>query len=108
MPLVRHLWWWLGIRSVSKTSIVKLLQSGKSVVLVPGGVREIQSMCQSKEVVYLKKRYGFVKLAIQTGTPLIPVFAFGQSQIYTMTKLSPGRVQELTSSAQGAASKACH
>ena len=86
MPVVRHLWWWLGIRPVSRESITRLLQSGKSVVLVPGGVQEIQHMRPGAEVLFLKRRYGFVKLAIQSGAPLIPVFAFGQSQVYTVTK----------------------
>lgn len=82
MPVVRHLWHWLGAREVSKPVIKKILNSGKSVVIVPGGVREVQYLREDREVIYLKKRYGFVKLAIQTGTPLVPVFAFGQTPIY--------------------------
>lgn len=67
----------------SRDSITQILKSGKSVVLVPGGVREIHFVKKGKEVVFLKQRFGFVKLAIQTGSPLLPVFAFGQTAAYT-------------------------
>ncbi|KAK9861547.1 hypothetical protein WJX84_011617 [Apatococcus fuscideae] len=41
IPIVRQLWWWLGVRPVSKENIKHLLATGHSVVLCPGGVREI-------------------------------------------------------------------
>ena len=82
---MRQLYWWTGIRSASRSSIVQILKSGKSVVLIPGGVREIQHMEPQKEVLFLKQRLGFVKLAIQQGCPLLPVFAFNQTKLYTVT-----------------------
>ena len=44
LPATKHLWWWLGIRSISKASFKQLLQQGNSVVLVPGGVSECMIM----------------------------------------------------------------
>lgn len=35
-----------------------------------------------KEVLYLKKRMGFVKLALRNGVPLIPVYVFGASDTF--------------------------
>ena len=36
-----------------------------------------------QEVMYLRKRLGFVKLALQHGAHLLPAFAFGQSDTYS-------------------------
>lgn len=78
-PLTRHLWWWLGCRPVSRSVFAKLLARGNSVALCPGGVQECIYMGPGVEVVYLRRRHGFVRLAIQNGAPLVPVFAFGQT-----------------------------
>ena len=82
---MRQLFWWVGTRPASRSSIAQILKSGKSVALVPGGVRETHHMEPGKEVLFLKQRMGFVRLAIQQGSPLLPVFAFNQTQTYTRT-----------------------
>lgn len=60
-PLTRHLWWWLGARDVSRASFVRQLKSGRSVILCPGGVQECLYMRRGVEVIYLKRRTGFVR-----------------------------------------------
>ena len=37
-----------------------------------------------QEVMYLRKRLGFVRLALKHGVPLVPAFAFGQSDAYRL------------------------
>jgi hypothetical protein len=39
VPGLRHAWHWLGLRPVSRKSMAKLLSSGSSVALCPGGVQ---------------------------------------------------------------------
>jgi hypothetical protein len=39
VPLVRQLYWWWGIRPITRHSMRRLLHKGRCVVLVPGGVQ---------------------------------------------------------------------
>ncbi|KAJ9509101.1 hypothetical protein QJQ45_001587 [Haematococcus lacustris] len=71
VPFVRQLWWWLGLRPVSRQLMAGLLAAGKAVVLNPGGIQECMGMQHGSETVFLRKRHGFVRLAIQQGAPLV-------------------------------------
>ena len=48
LPATRLPWYWLGIRSIGRESFEKLLATGNSVALVPGGVSECMVMKQGK------------------------------------------------------------
>eukprot|EP00195_Chlamydomonas_chlamydogama_P013725 CAMPEP_0202896348 /NCGR_PEP_ID=MMETSP1392-20130828/5370_1 /ASSEMBLY_ACC=CAM_ASM_000868 /TAXON_ID=225041 /ORGANISM="Chlamydomonas chlamydogama, Strain SAG 11-48b" /LENGTH=255 /DNA_ID=CAMNT_0049581675 /DNA_START=121 /DNA_END=888 /DNA_ORIENTATION=+ len=89
VPFVRQLWWWLGFRPADKKWVNRLLSSGKSVMLCPGGVQECLYMTTTDELVYLKKRHGFVRMALQHGAPLVPVFAFNQTKAYSWYRPGP-------------------
>jgi 1-acyl-sn-glycerol-3-phosphate acyltransferase len=81
-PVMRHLWWWLGCRPASRSVAKKLLSKGHTVALCPGGVQECIYMQPGVEVAYLKNRRGFIRLALEAGAPIVPVFAFGQSKMF--------------------------
>mmetsp|Transcript_32830 Transcript_32830/g.48150 ORF Transcript_32830/g.48150 Transcript_32830/m.48150 type:complete len:415 (+) Transcript_32830:172-1416(+) len=84
MPFIRHIYTWVRVSSVDKNTFRSFLQKGESVVFVPGGVHELtytdplESKDESKQsiVLYLKKRKGFIKLALENGSPIVPVFGF--------------------------------
>ena len=84
----------------------RLLDDDHVVMLIPGGVQarsgapltrrlrtpsyapsrclcpqECLYMAQDRETIFLRKRFGFVKMALQTGAHLMPAFAFGQSRM---------------------------
>eukprot|EP00897_Mesotaenium_endlicherianum_P010668 jgi/Mesen1/962/ME000012S00511 len=82
VPLCRHLWRWMGMAGVSRDTFAKLLQTGTTCILIPGGVQECTFMRSDQEVLFLKKRRGFIKMAMSQGTPLIPAFAFGQRNVF--------------------------
>lgn len=78
VPFLKHVYSWVCAASVDKKSILSLLGEGCSPLICPGGVQEVMLMDRDDEVVlYLNKRLGFVKLALQQGVPIVPVFSFG-------------------------------
>lgn len=89
LPATRHPWYWLGIRSIDRDTFHSLLAAQNSVVLVPGGVSECMLMKKGQEVMYLTKRTGFVRIALNHGAHLLPCFAFGQSGTYSWLRPGP-------------------
>ena len=90
-PFLREILLSLGLCSVSKTSIVNhLSKPGRAVAIVTGGAAE---SLQAKPGTYhltLKHRKGFAKVALQTQADLIPVFGFGENDVYEIAEVEKG------------------
>lgn len=71
-----------GVCSVAKSSLIKLLNLGKSVTLVVGGGSESLLSSPGKYELVLDRRKGFVKVALETGASLVPVIGFGETETY--------------------------
>ena len=56
---------------------------------ISSGVRECRYLRNGQETVYIKKRTGFVRIALQEGAPIVPAFAFGQTSAYSFWVLGP-------------------
>ena len=79
IPFLKHVYSWVGGLPVDKRTFLGRLHSGESFAFTPGGVQEVLMLDPKKPedvVLYLKKRKGFIKLALTTGSPVVPVFAF--------------------------------
>lgn len=55
---------------------------GRAITIVVGGARESLDAQPGSLRLVLKRRKGFVKLAIRTGADLVPVLAFGENELY--------------------------
>ncbi|KAF1984546.1 DAGAT-domain-containing protein [Aulographum hederae CBS 113979] len=90
LPLYRDYALRLGLAAVSKESCENILSKGgpngegmgRGITIVVGGAREALEAKPGSVRLILKRRKGFVKLAIRTGADLVPVFAFGENDLY--------------------------
>jgi 2-acylglycerol O-acyltransferase 2 len=90
IPLYRDWAIRLGLQSVSRESCENLLSKGgingagmgRAITIVIGGARESLDASPKSLKLVLKKRKGFVKLAVRTGADLVPVLSFGENDLY--------------------------
>ncbi|KAI8477462.1 MAG: diacylglycerol acyltransferase-domain-containing protein [Monoraphidium minutum] len=79
VPLWRQMLGWLGVRPASRRHFSRLLQDRGAVKVNPGGIAEMYLLDQGAEVIKLRERMGFVRIAVESGAPLLPVYHFGTS-----------------------------
>ncbi|KAH7417127.1 diacylglycerol O-acyltransferase-like protein 2B [Cadophora sp. MPI-SDFR-AT-0126] len=90
IPIYRDYALAMGIASVSRESCENLLSKGgankegmgRGITIVIGGARESLDAQPHQLRLVLKRRKGFVKMAIRTGADLVPVLAFGENDLY--------------------------
>lgn len=104
IPFYRDLILSLGICSVSIKSCISILKAknclavdlannhgeGNCLVIVVGGAAESLSAHPGTADLTLKRRLGFIKLAIREGADLVPIFSFGENDIYAQLSNSQG------------------
>jgi hypothetical protein len=89
-PGLREVFLATGGRDVSRTSILNCFAQRRSCLLIPGGQREMKyADYYDRDFVLYAKHQGFIRLALQAGVPLVPVFSFGENQILHNMRL-PG------------------
>ncbi|XP_065222639.1 2-acylglycerol O-acyltransferase 2-A-like [Planococcus citri] len=84
-PITREYFLSLGAIGATESSIRYVLSSepSKAVVLIAGGAAEAQLAAPGNTYrIVAARRKGFVRLALKTGASLVPVFSFGENNIY--------------------------
>jgi len=84
VPIFREYLLGMGINDASRRSCERNLSRGRgtSIMLVVGGARESLSTTPGQADLFLKNRKGFVKVALRQGASLVPVFSFGENDLF--------------------------
>ena len=90
VPIYREYALKMGLASVSREACENLLSKGgpnkegmgRAITIVVGGARESLDAQPHSLRLVLKRRKGFVKLAVRTGADLVPTLAFGENELY--------------------------
>lgn len=83
IPVYREILMFQGISSVSRRSCHNILSkgAGSAIAIVVGGAAESLSAHPGTHDLTLKRRFGFIKVAIREGANLVPVFSFGENDV---------------------------
>ncbi|XDB64582.1 hypothetical protein AB1E18_017891 [Capra hircus] len=87
-----------GACSVNRQSLDYVLsqsQLGRAVVIVVGGANEALYAVPGEHCLTLRNRKGFVRLALRHGASLVPVYSFGENDIFRVKAFAPDSWQHL-------------
>jgi 1-acyl-sn-glycerol-3-phosphate acyltransferase len=79
----------MGVLPAAPDSITAALAAGRDVALWPGGDRDALRSWRQRDDAVLAGRMGFVKLAIRSGVPIVPISTIGGPD--SMPVLATGR-----------------
>lgn len=80
LPFYKHFMTWIGAAPASRKNLAKLLSMG-SVAVIVGGIAEMFMVRKDREEILLRGRRGLMRTAIETRTPIVPVYFLGGSQV---------------------------
>ncbi|NWY55424.1 MOGT2 acyltransferase, partial [Chionis minor] len=74
----------------SASYVLQKPEGGNMLVIVVGGAQEALDARPGSYTLLLKNRKGFVRLAIEHGTPLVPIFSFGENDVFEQVRNPKG------------------
>ncbi|TYZ63597.1 hypothetical protein PybrP1_004807 [[Pythium] brassicae (nom. inval.)] len=87
IPLARDVIQMYGSREVTRQAFSATLDERGSVMLVPGGQAEmLEQRTGRNEVRVYTKHKGFIRVAIEHGTPLVPMLSFKEGELMDNVK----------------------
>lgn len=84
-----------GLVSSSKKSVTHVLsrpQGGNAAVVVVGGAEESLDAHPGNLTLHILNRKGFIKVALKRGAHLVPVFSFGENELFLQVPNPKGSV----------------
>jgi hypothetical protein len=83
-PVIRDMVRYMGCISSDYGSIVDALKNN-SITVGLGGAEEMGKVTEKTLELVIKKRKGIFKIALETGTPIVPVLTYGENEIFPET-----------------------
>jgi 1-acyl-sn-glycerol-3-phosphate acyltransferase len=103
LPLVGYFVRKVGYIPAKAASIVEALtKREENVGIILDGIAGMFHQSAKEERAYLKKRKGIVKIALKAGAPIVPVYGFGHTSMWTVV-VDPFGICEAISNVTGAA-----
>ncbi len=84
LPLVREVFLNLGVVDGTPKNAIRILKGGHVMAVCPGGAEESMRSFRDKYKLLWDGHYGFVKVAIASGAPIIPCMSVGSDDAYVM------------------------
>eukprot|EP00929_Paragymnodinium_shiwhaense_P058160 TRINITY_DN29128_c0_g1_i1.p1 TRINITY_DN29128_c0_g1~~TRINITY_DN29128_c0_g1_i1.p1 ORF type:complete len:314 (+),score=85.04 TRINITY_DN29128_c0_g1_i1:65-1006(+) len=82
LPILGEIFTWSNARPVDRKTMENLLSSGCNIAVQPGGVKEQAASEHEQEQAFFPAKLGFIRMAMKYGVPLMPVYLFGENQLY--------------------------
>ena len=82
IPLLRDLFLFVGAIDCSKPIIEKFIKNNYSIALFVGGAEEAKFSNYGNTILICKSRKGFLKLAFENNLTLLPIYTFGNNNLY--------------------------
>jgi 1-acyl-sn-glycerol-3-phosphate acyltransferase len=98
LPVVRNLLTMVGCVDAGKSSALKTLSKGNNLGISSGGIAEMfENHPLSKcETILIKRRKGFVKLALESGASIVPTYVFGNTSAMSVVADPWGILQSIS------------
>lgn len=87
IPIMREISLLFGAIDASKANCISLLKNGVSLIVFPGGLDEANAASGKK--LFIRTRTGFIRLAIEHGVPVLPIFTFGEADAVDRVNFLP-------------------
>lgn len=84
IPVFRDLALNVGIVDGTPRNAIRILKNGDPLIVYPGGAKEAMRSSGHKYELQWADRYGFIKVAIATGAPIIPCICIGVDDAYVV------------------------
>lgn len=87
IPILRDVVLWGGGVHASSSTARRMLNQKRSLMILPGGMNEQILSKPGDHTVFIKNRKGFCVLALRNGVPIVPIYVFGENDLFSTSNI---------------------